>query len=97
MSLEPTWIGYTRTLEDALLIFQAVKDKKLKTVSHRVTLKERDRVVRSGHIFVFDEKSSNIRRWTDKVLWSPSRVHKYFLVYREVLERSPRNKKSFSN
>ncbi|KAL1922291.1 uncharacterized protein VTP21DRAFT_9830 [Calcarisporiella thermophila] len=40
----------------------------------------------SGAVFVFDERESGIKRWTDGQvrLWSPSRISGNFLVYREV-------------
>ncbi|KAK9761244.1 Global transcription regulator sge1, partial [Basidiobolus ranarum] len=40
--------------------------------------------LRSGSVYVFDEKESGIKRWTDGRLWSPSRILGNFLVYREL-------------
>lgn len=40
----------------------------------------------SGHIFVFEEQESRIRRWTDGILWSPSRILDGFLLYRGLDE-----------
>lgn len=36
---------------------------------------------------MFDETESGIKRWTDGRLWSPSRIIKDFLVYRELATR----------
>lgn len=49
----------------------------------RVTrrLIERERaMVQSGAVFVFDEHESGIKRWTDGLVWSPSRILGNFLV-----------------
>ncbi|PVH70542.1 hypothetical protein DL98DRAFT_380014, partial [Cadophora sp. DSE1049] len=45
----------------------------------------------SGNVFIYEEHSSGIKRWTDGVPWSPSRILGNFLVYCE-LERSEVNK-----
>ncbi|KAK9723036.1 Global transcription regulator sge1, variant 2 [Basidiobolus ranarum] len=42
------------------------------------------KLLRSGSVYVFDEKESGIKRWTDGRLWSPSRILGNFLVYREL-------------
>lgn len=44
-------------------------------------------MIHSGAVFVFAVEESGIKRWTDGMLWSPSRIHKNFLVYREINER----------
>lgn len=49
----------------------------------KVTRRLRDderKLVRSGQVFVFDERESGIKRWTDGLLWSPSRILWNFLV-----------------
>lgn len=38
------------------------------------------KLIRSGQVFVFDERESGIKRWTDGLLWSPSRILMNFLV-----------------
>lgn len=38
------------------------------------------KAIRSGQVFVFDERESGIKRWTDGMLWSPSRILLNFLV-----------------
>lgn len=42
----------------------------------------------SGSVFLFDEDESGIKRWTDGVFWSPSRILGNFLIYREVEKKS---------
>ena len=85
MSLEPTFYGYVATSNDALLIFEAARSNGLLSkVSRRPHDRERDRLIKSGNIFVFDEHSSGIRRWTDGVAWSPSRILGNYLIYRQL-------------
>lgn len=85
MSLEPTFYGYVATSNDALLIFEACRGNQiLQKVSRRPHDRERDRLIKSGNIFVFDEQSSGIRRWTDGVAWSPSRILGNYLIYRQL-------------
>jgi Gti1/Pac2 family transcription factor len=85
MSLEPTFYGYVATSNDALLIFEAARSNGiLSKVSRRPHDRERDRLIKSGNIFVFDEHSSGIRRWTDGVAWSPSRILGNYLIYRQL-------------
>jgi len=41
-------------------------------------------LIQSGNVFIYEEFSSGIKRWTDGRHWSPSRVLGNFLVYREL-------------
>lgn len=82
--LQPTYHGYIGNTEDAVLVMQAVLDKKLPAISRRVNPTERSEVILLGNVFVFLEDSSNIKRWTDGITWSASRILGRFLVYREV-------------
>ncbi|KAG0192485.1 hypothetical protein DFQ28_008984 [Apophysomyces sp. BC1034] len=71
---------------DALLIFEACRRGILPKISRRLQERERG-TVQSGTIFVFDERESGIKRWTDGLSWSPSRILGNFLVYRETGNR----------
>ncbi|KAJ3097340.1 hypothetical protein HDU96_000418 [Phlyctochytrium bullatum] len=54
----------------------------LPRVKARLSAAERG-AIRSGSVFVFDQEESNIKRWTDGMSWSPSRIHNgCFLIYR---------------
>ncbi|CAN6661344.1 hypothetical protein TRVA0_033S00716 [Trichomonascus vanleenenianus] len=83
-SLQPTFKGYVQNTKDALVLFQAVINDQLKPVSRRPNDQERRDLIQSGNIFIFDESASGIKRWTDGVSWSPSRILGNFLVYREL-------------
>jgi hypothetical protein len=84
---EPAFRGYIETTLDALLVFEACRQGILPMVTRRLHDRERRHVV-SGAVFVFDERSAGIRRWTDGRVWSPSRILNNFLVYRELDRRA---------
>ncbi|KAI7906559.1 Gti1/Pac2 family-domain-containing protein [Cokeromyces recurvatus] len=85
-----TFIGYIKTPQDALIIFEACRRNKLIRVQRRLSTRERSQI-RSGSIFAWDEREAGMRRWTDGRTWSPSRVLGSFLTYRELdTKRRPR-------
>ncbi|GAC98910.1 cAMP-independent regulatory protein [Pseudozyma hubeiensis SY62] len=61
----------------------------LPKITRRLRDDERKQIA-SGTIFVFDEVESSIKRWTDGMIWSPSRILNNFLVYREVEKKDPK-------
>ncbi|KAI8059185.1 Gti1/Pac2 family-domain-containing protein [Gongronella butleri] len=83
MSLTETFYGYIETTTDALLVFEACKRGLLPKITRRLQEKERG-YLRSGTVFVFDGRESGIKRWTDGLVWSPSRILGNFLIYREL-------------
>ena len=92
--LSPTFYGYIASTQDALLLFETCLSGALNHVARRPHDRERVSLIKSGNVFIYEEHSSGIKRWTDGVPWSPSRILSNFLVYRE-LERPfpPREKK----
>lgn len=91
-ALQPSYIGFIGSTKDALLVIQAALDKKIPTVSRRPLHRERNLLIRLGHVFVFIEERSGIKRWTDGVSWSASRILGRFLVYRQLDTSSVREK-----
>lgn len=45
----------------------------LQRVTKRLTVLQRE-YIRSGHVFVYSDSESGIKRWTDGISWSPSRI-----------------------
>ncbi|ORX34544.1 Gti1/Pac2 family-domain-containing protein [Kockovaella imperatae] len=86
-ALDPPFRGYIETTFDALLVFEAARRGMIPRVTRRLIERERG-MVQSGAVFVFDEHESGIKRWTDGLVWSPSRILGNFLVYRETEKRS---------
>jgi hypothetical protein len=92
MSIEATFRGYIESTQDTLLIFEACRRGILPRICRRLQEKER-KIVQSGSVFVFDERESGIKRWTDGLVWSPSRILGNFLIYRELDKRAPAGSK----
>lgn len=82
MSME-TYHGQVKTPQDAILLFEACRLGLLPRVQRRLSEKERQQI-RSGSVFVWDEREAGMRRWTDGKSWSASRVSGSFLTYREM-------------
>lgn len=101
----PTFVGYIATTHDALILFEACLGGHLTPVARRPIDRERAGLIKSGNTFIFEEHSSGIKRWTDGIHWSPSRLLGNFLIYRELdtpfqpgeKRRSIKRGKSLSN
>ncbi|KAI1162781.1 Gti1/Pac2 family-domain-containing protein [Nemania serpens] len=78
-----TYNGYVRTPADAIKLFEACRLGLLPRVQRRLSEKERQSI-RTGSVFVWDEREAGMRRWTDGKSWSASRVSGSFLTYREM-------------
>ncbi|KAI9888505.1 MAG: hypothetical protein M1814_006867 [Vezdaea aestivalis] len=78
-----TYQGHIRTPQDAIILFEACRQGMLPRVQRRLSEKERQNI-RSGSVFVWDEREAGMRRWTDGKSWSASRVSGSFLTYREM-------------
>ncbi|KAJ9496762.1 Gluconate transport-inducing protein [Exophiala xenobiotica] len=78
-----TYNGHVRTPTDAIILFEACRLGILPRVQRRLSEKERQNI-RSGSVFVWDEREAGMRRWTDGKSWSASRVSGSFLTYREM-------------
>src|SRR5450755_171381 len=92
-SLQPTFQGHVNTTHDALLLFEACIRGTLSHIPRRPHDRERNQLVRSGCVFIYEENASGIKRWTDGVPWSPSRILGNFLVYRELERPFPPGEK----
>ena len=78
-----TYHGHVRTPADAIVLFEACRLGSLPRVQRRLSEKERQSI-KSGSVFVWDEREAGMRRWTDGKSWSASRVSGSFLTYREM-------------
>lgn len=91
--LAPTFLGHIASTQDALLLFEACLSGALNHVARRPHDRERASLIKSGNVFIYEEHSSGIKRWTDGVPWSPSRILGNFLVYRELERPFPPGEK----
>ena len=96
-SLQPTWFGHVTTARDALVLFEACLNGALHHVPRRPHDRERSQLIKSGCVFIYEENASGIKRWTDGVPWSPSRILGNFLVYRELVKPFPPGEKKKAN
>ncbi|KAK4463281.1 Gti1/Pac2 family-domain-containing protein [Cladorrhinum samala] len=78
-----TYYGMVKTPNDAIKLFEACRLGLAPRVQRRLSEKERQ-LIRSGSVFVWDEREAGMRRWTDGKSWSASRVSGSFLTYREM-------------
>ncbi|KAF1812043.1 hypothetical protein P152DRAFT_398324, partial [Eremomyces bilateralis CBS 781.70] len=92
-ALSPTWKGFVHTTMDAMMIFEACLSGYLHHIPRRPHDKERPELITSGSCFVYEENASGIKRWTDGMSWSPSRIMGNFLVYRELNQPFPPGEK----
>jgi Gti1/Pac2 family len=72
--------GLVETTGDALRLIQAARQGIIPRITRRLNEDERGRVVCSGAVFIFSVQESGIRRWTEGLSWSASRIAGNFLV-----------------
>ena len=75
------------------MLFEACLQGAFSHVPRRPHDRERAQLIKSGCVFIYEENASGIKRWTDGVPWSPSRILGNFLVYRELLKPFPPGEK----
>ncbi|KAJ7036825.1 Gti1/Pac2 family-domain-containing protein [Mycena alexandri] len=91
MTSQPTegaFFGCVETTMNALRLIHAARQGVIPRITRRLNDAERRTMIKSGAVFVFSVEESGIKRWTDGLLWSPSRIVGNFLVYREINERT---------
>ena len=91
--LVPTFHGFVHNSMDGLILFEACLSGKLHHVPRRPHDRERSSLIKSGSVFIYEENASGIKRWTDGVAWSPSRILGNFLIYRELEKPFPPGEK----
>lgn len=82
--IQPSYQGFIETGGDAKGLIEACLRGSLPFVCRRPIPSERASLAQSGHIFIFEENASGIKRWTDGKRWTPSRALDNSLVYREL-------------
>lgn len=90
-SVTPSYYGYVSETNEALLLIQATIQGELPLVQKRPEDKEKNFLIRSGNIFIYEAGESGIKRWTDGLHWSPSRVLGNFLLYRQLHDKHTKN------
>lgn len=78
---QPThFVGLVETTTDALRLIMAARQGIIPRITRRLNESERRSMIKSGAVFVFSVEESGIRRWTEGLAWSPSRIVGNFLV-----------------
>lgn len=77
--VEPFY-GFVETTGDALRLIQAARQGVIPRITRRLNDLERRAMIRSGSIFIFSDDESGIKRWTEGLSWSASRIVGNFLV-----------------
>lgn len=75
------------------MLVQGCMDGIVFPITRRPHDRERTSLVKSGNVFVYTESDAGIKRWTDGINWSPSRILNNFLVYREMDKAFPPGEK----
>ncbi|KAF2823927.1 hypothetical protein CC86DRAFT_61978 [Ophiobolus disseminans] len=97
-AFKPTWQGFLDTTKDAMTVVEAALQGRLSHISRRPHDKERAEMLTSGTVLVYEENASGIKRWTDAVHWSPSRVMNNCLIYRQLVRAlKPEEKRTALN
>lgn len=86
--VQPTYTGFVETRDDAMILIMACLRGDLKLVHKRPSWKERPSLLHSGHIYIYEETATGIRRWMDGGLWTPTRVMREFVIYGERADRN---------
>ncbi|KAI9454738.1 Gti1/Pac2 family-domain-containing protein [Lactarius psammicola] len=89
------FIGYVETTTDALRLIMAARQGIIPRITRRLNDSERRSMIRSGAVFVFCVEESGIRRWTEGLSWSPSRIVGNFLVWGPTLRCFPLEHRHF--
>lgn len=90
-----SFYGRVENEADCVVLIDLARRGLVPRVQRRLTSRKR-RQIRHGSIFIYCEEESRIRRWTDDMSWTPSRVQGVFLVYRQLLTDTPMVKKTYS-
>ncbi|KAI8980141.1 Gti1/Pac2 family-domain-containing protein [Trametes punicea] len=93
----PLFEGFVDTTMDALRLIEAARRGLIPRVTRRLNDFERRTMIKSGAVFIFSVEESGIKRWTEGLAWSQSRISGNFLLYREVADRSARTAHHFTD
>jgi hypothetical protein len=79
--LVPTYKGHIASTTDALILIEACLLGELNHLPRLPHDHERQDLIKSGNVFIYEEHASGIKGWTDGVSWSSSHISGDFLIY----------------
>lgn len=65
-----TFNGHVASTQDALIVIEACLQGRRNHLGRRPRQSEEPLLLRSGHVFVYERRSSGITSWQDGVPWS---------------------------
>lgn len=83
----PAFLGRVDNTIEALRLVRAAQLGLVPRIQRRLNVEERETMVVSGAVFVFNVDEAAMKRWTDGKIWSPSRIDGNFLVSGEPVSR----------
>lgn len=92
--LQSNFIGYINTNADATVVIEACLRGYLRHLPRRLSNTERDRLITSGSVFVYETECSGITTWDDCMRWGRAQEHSGFQIYRSIADTTSRNEKS---
>lgn len=90
-----SFYGRIENESDCMVLIDLARKGIIPRVQRRLTLKER-KEIRHGSVFLYLEEESRIKRWTDDMSWTASRVQGVFLVYKQLMNPNPMVKRTYS-
>ena len=83
------FVGIVENTIHALRLVQAARQGIIPRIIRRLNDSERREMITSGAVFIFSVEESGLKRWTDSMVWSPSRIVGNFLVSLSSLVPGP--------
>ncbi|KAF7683799.1 cAMP-independent regulatory protein pac2 [Astathelohania contejeani] len=88
-----SFFGCIHTADDAIRLINMARHGTIPRIVNRLDRANKS-MIRNGSIFVYSEKESKIKRWTDGRNWSPSRYFGMFLTYYQIISKKKDFKKN---
>lgn len=83
----PSYVGMIKNTGDALLLLFAAYEGFIPYIPKRPNEEQQRKLIKPLYVMIYEQEASGVKRWTDPMHWSPSRIiHDNFLVYRELTE-----------
>lgn len=80
--LQPTFTGYIDSVDDAMTVIKACLQGHLRHLPRQLSHSERDRLIRSGSVFVYEAGCSGFTTWDDGMRWEPVHEHDGICIHR---------------
>lgn len=80
--LQPTFIGYINTTDDAMAVITACLQGYLQHLPRRLSQLDRVRLISSRSVFVYETGCSGITTWDDGMRWEPVHEHDGICIHR---------------